>query len=115
MRTIKFRVWDGERMVVPATIANGLNESSLMQFTGLLDKNGKEIYEGDIIEMFISDTSPVPFKVTTSIFFHEGVFCVLKMNEEPLTLREAIIISNKTKKRLEIIGNIYENPDLLTL
>ena len=60
MRTIKFRAWDGEQMVSPDYIgrdgraywkANSILTSSerVMQFTGLLDKNGKEIYEGDIV------------------------------------------------------------------
>ena len=61
MRVIKFRVWDGENMISPDTIdrhgvARWITDSipnmskKLMQFTGLHDKNGKEIYEGDIIQ-----------------------------------------------------------------
>lgn len=59
-REIKFRAWNGEQMVSPDYISrdgyghwreNSIPESSniLMQYTGLLDRNSKEIYEGDIV------------------------------------------------------------------
>ena len=61
MREIKFRAWDGEKMVCPDYIdrkgmgwwrENGIPENSelTMQYVGLKDKNGKEIYEGDIFK-----------------------------------------------------------------
>ena len=61
MRTLKFRAWTGEQMVSPDYIArdsvafwkeNNIPTSSdkVMQFTGLLDKNGKEVFEGDILQ-----------------------------------------------------------------
>ena len=52
MREIKFRAWDNyeKKMWYPRTIGEGfIKMSGLMQFTGMLDKNGVEIYESDII------------------------------------------------------------------
>ena len=64
MREIKFRVWNGECMISPDYIdregvahwhENSIPESSkeLMQYTGLKDKKGNEIFEGDIIKHHI--------------------------------------------------------------
>jgi uncharacterized phage protein (TIGR01671 family) len=76
------------------------------QYTGLLDKNGKEIYEGDVIAKMISigiDEPKILHK--GEVVFHYGGFC---MEYEgyyfPLSRQHG---------GCEIIGNIYENPDLL--
>ena len=67
----------------------------LMQFTGLKDKNGKEIYEGNVVE--------------TEAFIDEVIFkdCVFTTkhseNNQPLMVHN----------NLEIIGNIYDNPELI--
>lgn len=123
MREIKFRAWSksakafiaGFNMVNFHSYYNSgqepsiyryasvwkLSEIELMQFTGLLDKNGKEIYESDIVKAWI-DFGPggehlETFAVTLSPF---GV-----------NIQEW----NYTEKRLpEVIGNVHENPDLLT-
>ncbi len=111
-RVIKFRAWDREYgqmlsweyLKEHRTLA-GLNES-VMQFTGLLDKNGKEIYEGDILE---GSTNGL-------IFGHQLKFTVIWdiksagfwLHFENPKLREYISWANK----LEVIGNIYENPEL---
>jgi len=65
------------------------------QFTGCRDKNGKEIYEGDII------TSPLSNK---KIIFDHGTFCAKYQDEPPCPIRNVY--------PLEVIGNIYENPEL---
>lgn len=67
----------------------------VMQFTGLRDRNGKEIYEGDVCRDF--KYSGVKQKITYS----DGCF---RWGVEPL-----YIVINK----LEVIGNIYENPQLM--
>ena len=73
-------------------------EKCLMQFTGLLDKNGKEIYEGDIIDYGSGRHYPITYEVNGfGIKFHHG-------HE-----RNWLDLS-----KFEIIGNIHENPDLLT-
>jgi len=78
-----------------------LDEIELMQFTGLLDKNGKEIYEGDVIK-FTSDVLKI--KKIFFIEFQEGRFIPI-----PFTKYISEIANNG-----EVIGNIYENPELLT-
>ncbi len=68
-----------------------------MQYTGLKDKNGKEIYEGDMFR--ISETPPEINRVV----FEEGCWC---LEEHGLYLIDWC-------ERGEVIGNIYENPELI--
>lgn len=109
----------------------------LMQFTGLKDKNGKEIYEGDVIqECNIGDKIWEEFKKTaivektpTGKVYYDEEGCLFNVER----IREGIVNfsdgSGKSKLfldhhdglymwrkdgRIEIIGNIYENPELLT-
>lgn len=66
MRDIKFRAWVNGKMVTPFLWINESNlpcnqccgspKVPLMQFTGIFDKNGNEIYEGDIVEVTETDT-----------------------------------------------------------
>lgn len=109
MREIKFRAWDtvdkqmyswafmmqsGDgRALSIREVLNKTHEEWLevMQFTGLCDKNGKEIYEGDITKGGY---------IVRSIF---GCWCLDK-GETPF-LYEC--------KDVEVIGNIHENPELL--
>lgn len=78
----------------------------LLEFTGLLDKNGKEIFEGDVIEAIDSNGERVRHKVS---FFDAGftVFNLNFFNESK--------IDNKWVHEFgfRVIGNIYESPDLL--
>ena|SRR3990167_7654644 len=96
-REIKFRAWTGNRMIdfkeVKDMHATPWNSTSLtwMQSTGLLDKNGKEIYEGDVIK-----------------WGEElGLRVEIKWNENSQGWTP--YINNES----EIIGNIHENPELL--
>lgn len=80
---------------IPTSIQNVI----LMQFTGLKDKKKKEIYEGDILywEGFADDEYWTKYKVIIPNIFYTMEY-----------------ISNfKTNKVTEIIGNIYENPELI--
>lgn len=79
------------------------NKIILMQYTGLHDKNGKEIYEGDIVLI----TRPCILE-KGEVKFINGCFAI-KSKDTLLMLYQCEINNFK----LEIIGNIYDNPDLL--
>lgn len=126
MREIKFRAWDGKKMyegvspwrwdfVISNTwhrcekstgdgflgmggdtaemLVPAIRFKKLMQFTGLRDKNGKEIYESDVItsDQFIENKA---------VDFTLGSFGVPDFHLWQLT-------------SIEVIGNLYENPELL--
>ena len=127
-REIKFRAWDGEQKCFRndeflISTTNGgkiqivgvsidmdtvrINEDIiLMQFTGLLDKNGKEIYEGDVLKT-LRFRNVVTNHVET-ILFLDGSFCT-QTNDDV-----TVPISYHKEKEIEIIGNVFENPELLT-
>lgn len=127
-REIKFRAWDvnANKMLEPwqlsihypkvfvQKIKNGDGEVrnvELMQFTGLKDKNGKEIYEGDIVRV-PDDYEEYGFMAgeQREIYYLDGCFR-LKPKKENTRDRGNTIMDDMDK--CEIIGNIYENPNLL--
>lgn len=85
----------------------GANFSTLSQFTGLKDKNGKEIYEGDIIQEDIDNTK-TEIKNYTVKFIDGGFRPLCNNNDE---FEDIIYDLNNT----EIIGNIFENPELISI
>lgn len=128
MREIKFRVWNllDARMInwvdifhLPAwEIFPGTPEQrpfNVMQYTGLKDKNGKEIYEGDILEFRAN-----PFNRKRDLFqvvFKDGGFRDEWNNYIGQYLPPDIRNKQGGRVRLneacEVVGNIYENPELL--
>ncbi len=72
-----------------------------LQYTGLKDKNGKQIFEGDIMTSSTEDR--------LKVVFENGGFCFSNDLLSGSDRLHSIRVS-----RLEIIGNIYENPELLT-
>lgn len=106
-RDIKFRIWTGEVLIELAKQDLSLymkQKNPIMQFTGLKDKNGKEIYEGDIIATKQRD---VKFEVVMGWSDDYGTWgWCFKSRGKQWAADKA--------KGLEVIGNIYENPELLT-
>lgn len=106
MREIKFRAWDGEGMRDVFSVqafsgevlyAGGIKDWKLMQYTGLKDKNGVEIYEGDIIRR------------------GTGYVFEVKVREYALGFaNNASAFGYDIHHSDEIIGNIYEHPNLLS-
>ena len=116
MREIKFRAWDSvqQKMWFDMLIDfNGnvldANENrnyrmTLMQYTGLKDKNNKEIYEGDIVK-FVEDTLNEIYKASP-VIYDEDRFTFLGRYSNDCIMHDW--------HEIEVIGNIYENPELTT-
>lgn len=82
----------------------------LMQSTGLKDKNGKEIFEGDVIAIEVDDTeTPINARVFQNSKIGVLMFHVFEDNEDvPM-----VELLEDNSVAFEIIGNIYETPELL--
>lgn len=125
MRVPKFRAWDKEnkemlfvrqidfmfgKVVLESYEQFFIDEVELMQPTGLKDVHGKEIYEGDIINYKYSRHTSTQFVVKYDEF--QATFVVVdNHNDLVYTFRE--LADYIQLNSLEVIGNIYEDPDLL--
>jgi uncharacterized phage protein (TIGR01671 family) len=123
MREIKFRIWDkktGEMRYNVSVNSKGMarvcrstgfalqydpeyEELPVMQFVGLRDKNGKEIYEGDIVKFFDGSFKE---KIIREVYFDTELLEFGVKNSNAL-------FHCQFSDEFEVIGNIFENPELL--
>ena len=123
MRTIKFRAWDGEKMTPEFYIGSYLSMNytgKLMQYTGLKDKNGKEIYEGDILYVEYEKSRYLNnFDIYLNKRYHVVEWKGQGFNVPDIdgdfrqSLCTAIHNRDKETPKWEVIGNIYETPELI--
>lgn len=140
-RQIKYRVWDGEKMMPVETLcfspagaiwfaagnANGYGTLTpdfpwaahnqnppdkvdhLMQYTGLKDKNGREIWEGDIVRDLYDSGENGPIGVVRWVGDNSGDYaCRGGFSAQP-----ARLFDGPEDNPTEVLGDIYRNPDLL--
>jgi uncharacterized phage protein (TIGR01671 family) len=114
VRVTSNRFGDGE-VLVEATDGFGWIEVKpeyLMQSTGLKDKNGMEIFEGDLVKVSVDNGFDYLFEELSIVEpskIHSGLVCSLKSHEAEYRIIHAEILGYE----YEVVGNIYENPELL--
>ena len=95
---------------------------TLMQYTGLKDKNGKDIYEGDIVEIntivshsedVFGEPCDIPQSITTEVIYNDDFAGFDLSTIEPDLHLKAYCLAKDFTDDYEVIGNIYENPELL--
>jgi uncharacterized phage protein (TIGR01671 family) len=132
MREIKFRARKDNRWFYMEFVDGGLQWSKelikfmsdeetvarfdvLEQYTGLKDKDGREIYEGDILTPYAYRNSSFGFNAL--VIFRKGVFEFQKnghLHQEDFhPLFRSLALGEISNNQFIIIGNIHENPELL--
>ena len=146
MREIKFRAFNGKEMITPTAVINGMaainkpadddrgmtddegvnyycnwdmdvvTDYPLMQYTGLKDQNGVEIYEGDIVHVG-------PAGYAWSVQYDDLEACFIVFNQLNSTRRfdtdftdpecPIVTICEGMEFKPQVIGNIYENKELI--
>lgn len=119
----KFRAWFGAEMYAEPIVFDGqfyldyrdfedyrtYDGAVLMQSTGMFDKNGVEIFEGDIIEWWYSEGEFISQKGKFEVIWENGAFCPGENSDETLY----IFLEGCEDDWYSVIGNIYANPELV--
>jgi uncharacterized phage protein (TIGR01671 family) len=128
MREIKFRVWNKDEKRFLNDVESGfftLNDMKyddphiFMQYTGLKDKNGIEIYEGDVLEVVYYNHTGKNTKLIQEVYYLEesGCFCVKTVGKEVNTIEDdrnnVPLHWTSQPSTIAYLGNIHENPELL--
>ena len=115
---IKFRVWNDNYNQWSSNqniqiLGNG--NITIQSFTGLLDKNGKEIYQGDIVKYTYKMDEHGELETSSAIIVYDtasACFCFRFINSD----YEEYIHEVKSLPgfSMEVIGNVFENPELFS-
>jgi uncharacterized phage protein (TIGR01671 family) len=107
--------------ITTKTVPN--DELEIMQFTGLLDKNGNEVYEGDIVEVrHIGPKDPIHLGFTDKVYrvqvvWYDFSFSFERRRDDGSVMSRSNGLEFEStyykKNEIEIVGNIYETPELL--
>jgi hypothetical protein len=115
-REIKFRAWNKNlgKMITDIGLFSDnepdeyFNEDDciLMQYTGLKDKNGVEIYEGDVLKVSLEDAGVQYLNTLGEAIIRQG-FVILEVDDI------FFFYTTPCGDDFEVIGNVFENPELL--
>lgn len=124
MREIKFRAWQNITHVMLYNIEKGTGAPDenppfadyienknmiVMQYTGLKDKHGRDVYEGDFVKAVLSDRNgELVEEVIEEVHFNQGLLCpfYMRVNFEEDWWKDSL------QDGFEIVGNRWENPEL---
>lgn len=135
MRELKFRVWDKleERFTTcdegyqghyvlslkgefhNLQNGSGGKEYIVQQYTGMKDRNGKEVYEGDIVKWGMSHDQETAFPRLRVVEFNEKqlIYKVVEVGEYPASVDYLYEAIQPSTRWCEVVGNTFENSELL--
>ena len=107
--SIQYKTRNDEKKWKPKYMAVEIDESTICQYTGLTDKNGNKIWENDVVKVE-SDVIGSPFGcgMIGKIEYSECAFWVV-----PNNILETTHLFADDCAEIEVIGNIFDNPELL--